>query len=146
MDHQTTSTAAAFAVVPGRSERLVARLHEDWLLARAAGVNLLLLGTDGSSIPDLLRPNIDEPIASWSPGERLVLPPAVRTRTMVLREVGMLGHADQLRLLEWLDAAAGRIQVVSTTSSPLLARVETGAFLDSLYYRLNTVCVDLTRG
>jgi transcriptional regulator of acetoin/glycerol metabolism len=33
---------------------------------------------------------------------------------------------------------------VSTTPAPLLPRVESGKFIDTLYYRLNTVCVDAT--
>jgi DNA-binding NtrC family response regulator len=34
--------------------------------------------------------------------------------------------------------------VVSTTSAPLLPRVEAGEFNATLFYRLNTVCVDVT--
>jgi hypothetical protein len=30
------------------------------------------------------------------------------------------------------------------TSASLLPRVQSGAFVDTLYYRLNTVCVDVT--
>jgi transcriptional regulator of acetoin/glycerol metabolism len=52
--------------------------------------------------------------------------------------------ADQCRLLTWLEMSGGRIQVVSTTTSPLLPLVESGVFHDTLYYRLNVVCVDLT--
>jgi len=39
--------------------------------------------------------------------------------------------------------AAGQTQVVSTTPQPLLPLVQSGTFLARLYYRLNTVCVDL---
>jgi transcriptional regulator of acetoin/glycerol metabolism len=50
---------------------------------------------------------------------------------------------EQRRLLEWLQETAGRTRVVSTTSAPLLPLVEDGVFLDTLYYRLNTVYVEL---
>jgi transcriptional regulator of acetoin/glycerol metabolism len=46
-------------------------------------------------------------------------------------------------LLPELDETAGRIRVVSTTAVPLFPRVKTGAFEDFLYYRLNTVCVNV---
>ncbi len=44
----------------------------------------------------------------------------------------------------WLDRAPGRTQVVSTTPALLFPRVQAGAFIDRLYYRLNTVCMDVT--
>jgi hypothetical protein len=62
---------------------------------------------------------------------------------MILQDIGALGHTDQLSLLDWLERAAGRTQVVSTTSTPLWPLIQAGAFIDSLYYRLNTVCVDV---
>jgi DNA-binding NtrC family response regulator len=34
--------------------------------------------------------------------------------------------------------------VVGTTSAPLMAQVDSGAFLDHLYYRLNVGMVDMT--
>ena len=63
---------------------------------------------------------------------------------MILREVGALSVDDQHRLLEWMDLTGGRTQIVSTTSTPLLSRVRAGGFLEALYYRLNTVCVDVS--
>jgi hypothetical protein len=63
---------------------------------------------------------------------------------MILQDVGALTDADQRRLLDWLDRAAGRTQVVSTTPASLWPRVQAGAFADGLYYRLNTLCMDVT--
>jgi hypothetical protein len=77
-------------------------------------------------------------------GEQLVLPPVARARTLILQDVGALTHADQHRLLDWLDRAAGRTQVVSMTPVSLWPHVQAGAFIDRLYYRLNTVCMDVT--
>lgn len=133
----------------------ISRLREDWRIARTAHMdlelmrvpraNLLLKGTEDvvQNVLDLLLPNLGAPIESWKPGDALSLPPAV-AGTMILRDVGRLALDDQFRLLEWLDMARGRTQVVSTTPSPLLPRVRSGGFLDTLYYRLNTVCVDLS--
>jgi transcriptional regulator of acetoin/glycerol metabolism len=55
-----------------------------------------------------------------------------------------MAHNNQLQLLDWSARTQGRIQIVSMTSVPLIPRVQIGAFLDTLYYRLNTVCVDVT--
>jgi len=138
----------------GRIDR-VTQLREEWRLARSAHrdlqilrmgrMNVLLTGEEGpvENVLDMLRPNLRAPIRNWQPNDRLALPLA-EVGTMILRDVGALPPDDQHRLLEWLDLTAGRTQVVSTTTASLLARVRAGEFLDTLYYRLNTVCVDAT--
>jgi hypothetical protein len=122
------------------------QLWEDCRLARTARVNLLVIhGTGGlQDFLEWLTLDLQKPIASWCTGERLVLPPVEGTRTLILQDVGALSDADQRRLLDWLDRAGGRTQVVSTTPAPLLPRVQAGAFIERLYYRLNIVCIDVT--
>jgi hypothetical protein len=122
------------------------QLWQDYRLARAARVNLLVIHGNGG-LQDLLEwltPDLQAPIATWCTGERLVLPQVAWTRTMILQDVGALSDADQHGLLDWLGRAQGRTQIVSTTPAPLLSRVQAGAFIDRLYYRLNTVCLDVT--
>jgi DNA-binding NtrC family response regulator len=58
--------------------------------------------------------------------------------------VDTLDKVEQLRFLEWLDSASKRLQVVSTATAPLLRLVEGRKFNPTLYYRLNTVYIDLT--
>jgi Sigma-54 interaction domain len=154
MTNPSTAIAGGTRVV-GRSDS-VAQHREDWRVARAVHadlvllgmprVNLLLTGTDGviSNVLDTLVSDLDEPIARWSSGERLVLAAGIRPRTLILRNVGALSHEDQLRLGEWLDRAPGHTRVVSTTTAPLWPRVTAGFFMEPLYYRLNTVAVDVT--
>ena len=127
-------------------DRLARAAHEDLMIMGMPRVNLLLRGRDTAvrTVLDSLSANLHEPIASWSPGKRLELPAIEDARTMILHDVGSLGIEDQIHLLEWLGRAVGRTQVVSTTCSPLLPRVRAGAFIDTLYYRLNTVYVDVT--
>lgn len=120
-------------------------VRDELLIAGMPPVNLLLAGAHGAirtTLGTLLR-NVEGPILAWYPGERLVLPRHPRVGTMILHEVGLMDYEDQLQLLEWLETRAARIQIVSTTSSPLLPRVESGAFNDTLYYRLNTMHVDV---
>ena len=122
------------------------RLPEDLLLRGMPPVNLLLTGGDVvvQGVLEALLSNLDQPIAFWSPGQRLVLPPKSRPAMMILHNVDALELDDQLQLLEWLERDIGRTKVVSTTSAPLMPLVETGAFNDTLYYRLNTLSVEVT--
>lgn len=142
------------AISPSRA----LQLPEHWRLARAAHVDLLLMGMPRVNLllvaPDAvvryvlesLLLNLREPIVRWSPGEPLDLSVVGYTSTIVLDDVGNLPPHDQLCLLEWLERADGRAQVISTSATPLLACVQSGAFIDTLYYRLNTVCVDVSPG
>src|SRR5262245_9812504 len=78
----------------------VSQISENWRLARAAyadlrlmrmpRVNLLLLGAEGviSNLIGLLQRHLDAPLVTWSPGQRLVLPPAGQGGTLILHEVG----------------------------------------------------------
>jgi hypothetical protein len=108
-------------------------------------VNLLLTGRPLAI--DYLLSSFDigcaEPVLTWDPGEPLVLPIA-EGGTILLRNVGAMALQDQQRLLQWLNAAMGRTQVISTTARPLMGQVLAGDFDDTLYYRLNTVLVNVT--
>jgi hypothetical protein len=107
-------------------------------------VNMLLTGMD-SVVRNLLETiliDLQAPIASWHPGQLLVLPPVARNGTMILHDIDQMALEDQLRLLDWLDQAAGKVQIVSTASTNLMPLVRAGTFDDRLYYRLNTVLVD----
>ena len=126
--------------------RLARAAHVDLLLMGMPRVNLLLIAPDGvvQFVLESLLLDLKEPIVRWRPGERLVLPSPDESGTLVLHEAGALSGDDQLRMLHWLEQAEGRTQVVSTSTGALLPRVNAGAFIDTLYYRLNTVCVDVT--
>jgi len=109
-------------------------------------VNVLLMGTNDivNRVMAALHERLPEPVAQWSPGEQLTLPSAENVGAVVLNDVGALAIQEQIQLLEWLNGAHGRTQVVSTAPTLLLPRVKAGAFIDTLYYRLNTVCLDGT--
>ena len=126
--------------------RMARAAHVDLLLMGMPRVNLLLIAADGvvRYVIESLLLDLQEPIARRKPGEHLTLPSPSDGGTLVIHDVGSLSADDQLRLLDWLERAEGRTQVVSTSSTPLLPRVASGTFIDTLYYRLNTVCVDVT--
>lgn len=141
---ENPSTDFANAMPMTGSTETISHLPEDCRLARAAGVNLLIViphGTNGFA--ELLMAELARPVVAWRPGERLMLPQAAQTGTLLLHNVGALSLHDQRYLIEWLERAAGQTQVVSTTPKPLLPLVQAGTFLARLYYRLNTVCVDM---
>jgi hypothetical protein len=120
--------------------------HVDLQIMTRRRVNLLLNGTDAAVEDALTRLEtaLRAPVQTWSPHEPLELPPPTQTGSLILRDVGALSPIDQYRLLKWLELSRGRMQVVSTSTSSLLALVECGQFHDTLYYRLNVACVDLT--
>ena len=119
----------------------------DIKIARTTGTNVLVVGPDrllGNVLSMVtLDANHDEAIECQ--GGTLQLPPtASRPPTVIVHDVDVLTPADQRRLLDWLDIANGRTKVVSTSSVPLLPLVESRTFNDTLYYRLNTIYIDLS--
>ena len=125
--------------------RMARAAHVDLLLMGMPRVNLLLIAPDGvvRFVLESLLLDLQEPIERWRIGQKLALPATDDSGTLVLHEVGTLPTDEQLRLLDWLERAEGRTQVISTSTAALLPRVHAGGFIDTLYYRLNTVCVDV---
>src|SRR5688572_10757587 len=134
----------------GRSASVLRTVGEltngEWRVARIARANLLLVGSDrlAQEIVDALRPDFSEPIEVWHADSRLVLPPIEGTGTLILQDVGAMPHDDQRRLCDWLEITAGRTRVVSTTRQPLLPLLEAGTFMETLYYRLNVLCFQMS--
>ena len=61
-------------------------------------------------------------------------------QTLILTEVNALDDAGQQWLMQRLNEPAGAdTQVISLTSVPLFALVESNRFDAALYYRLNTI-------
>jgi len=107
-------------------------------------VNWLLIGGNGAIGSLLEMVPLDSLILTWRPREPLALPSSPRGGTVLLHDVDRLTTDDQQQLLEWLERPARRARIVSTTSTHLLPRVRAGAFIETLYYNLNTICVDVT--
>jgi hypothetical protein len=105
-------------------------------------VNLLLLGT--APRLDALLTKItnlaDTPIPLCALPGPLALPDA---RAVVVRDVAALTSDQQRTLLDWMDARRSRVQIISATTEGLFAKVTAGSFNEQLYYRLNTVMVQV---
>jgi hypothetical protein len=65
------------------------------------------------------------------------------TGSSVLEGVSTYGFEEQHALLRWIDGN-GVVQLITTTEEPLFDLVERGHFMRQLYYRLNTVFLDLS--
>jgi len=107
--------------------------------------NVLVVGSSEATriVLDMLRLDLRGPVLKWRPGQPLELPTRGRAATMVIEDLTRLSDDEQFRILGWLDQVAGQIRVVSTTSIPIWPRVAQGEFNEVLYYRLNTVYVDV---
>ena len=139
--HETKPRSGRFA----DDAHLARAAAEEFFLMGLPRVNVLLAGRDEvvRLVVRTLLGHVSKPVRTLSPGEDLVLPP-IDPGTLVIYEVGALALREQIQLLEWSGGPLRNTQVISTTSAALLPRVNAGSFIDMLYYRLNTVYLDVT--
>ena len=122
------------------------RLSDDWDLMCSATVNIWLFGRPNTTAAFLhaLRPYLKEPVITRVGGEPLNLPAADQPATLVVRNVSELTLAEQDRLLKWIDMNGGGSRIIATSTRSALPMIAAGTFRDALYYRLNTMYVDVT--
>ena len=116
---------------------------EGWDYVTNSRMNTLLIGprhVTGRLVRSM-RSRLAHPIVRVLPHLPLLLPQADQVGTIILEDVGRLDLAAQMHLLDWLDDAVPRSQIISTSTIPLLPMVATGIFDRALYYRLNLVYV-----
>ena len=87
------------------------------------------------------RPELREPVKSAGG----TLPPLLDgMRTLILTDVDRLDAAEQGRLRRWFEERRNAdVQVISLTSMPLFSLVSENAFDTELYYRLNTIFLEV---
>ncbi len=115
-------------------------------LALLTRVNLLVVGAenDVAAAIGLMWPGLVTPIVVRHRGEPLRLSMVPPVGTFVIYDLESLTCEEQDGLHRWLLTGSGRARVVSSASESLFPMVESGAFNDDLYYRLNVVTIDLT--
>ena len=132
---------------PIRNHRQIVRSapRRDLQVGSMPRTNVLVVGSPEATriVVDMLRLDLRGPVARWRAGQPLDLPGPGRAATLVLENVSRLTNDEQFRILRWLDDLRGRVRVVSTTGVPLWPQVQAGEFNEVLYYRLNTVFVDV---
>ena len=118
------------------------RQPEDWRALLRARRNVLIIGSD-SAIEAFLRAASDDLL---KPVRRLSAahPPPDRAGTIVLTELTTLDDSQQQRLLAWLNQSP-RVdtQVISIAPRPIIAPSTPPALRLDLYYRLNTIYIEL---
>jgi hypothetical protein len=104
--------------------------------------NILLVGPAAftDSALKLIVPLVQHPVAAWMPDAKRTVP-AGAFATLIIGRVDAADAEQQKQLCEWFDSRAGRVQVVSTALTRLFPLIQAGTFLETLYYRLNHVCV-----
>ena len=129
-------------IISRNADRVTDTPISDAGLIRHVGANVLLFGGDTrcDAVIDAARVHFKPPVITWRRAERLVLLPQDAVGTLVLRGIDGLDPIDQQRVFDWLSPSRAP-RVISTAAVSLLDRLERGAFLSSLYYRLNTVCI-----
>ena len=116
---------------------------DDLSLFRGAHPHALFIGPAASVDAALgrLRPHLRAPLSHWR-AQAAGDPPQETTGTLVIWDVDALDRARQEQLLAWMESCAPEVQVISISERPVFPLVSSDAFLDTLYYRLNTVCLD----
>jgi hypothetical protein len=106
--------------------------------------NLLMIGPADvtAMLLETVRPQLEEPVVTLRGGEPLGLPPG-RPGTLIVNNLWLLTPAEQTELNEALGEKLSGTQVISTSATRLIPMLQEGRFLDTLYYRLNTVYVDV---
>ena len=122
-------------------------LREDWSWLSGVHPNILLVG-DGTAtdaaLSDLQSTHQSPVIVRNCGGLPLILPPTESVNTLILLDIAALPPGEQQMLSDWLSRENRRTQVVTTSAETLLPLVTSGAFLATLYYRLNVIYVDVT--
>ena len=128
-----------------KPRRVTSAPRRDLQVGLMPRTNVLVVGSSEATriVLDLLRLDLRGPVLKWRPGQPLELPTRGRAATMVLEDLTRLTEEEQGRMVGWLEEIKGQVRVVSTTAVPIWPCVARGEFNDVLYYRLNTVYVDV---
>jgi hypothetical protein len=83
------------------------------------------------------------PVYYWTPDAPLAALGA--DSTVVIRDVATWCLDLQQAWLTWLNEPSRRPRIIATSSIEVFPLVAQGLFLEALYYRLNTLLVDLRK-
>jgi hypothetical protein len=116
----------------------------EWAVLRTSPINALLVGSPrltGAAVARVER-SVRQPVVWWAPAQTTDVP-ELTTGTLVIRDVDHLDQRQQERLTDWIGTRSPVVQVLALARTPLFARVEDGQFSAALYYRMNTVVVEV---
>jgi hypothetical protein len=118
--------------------------HPEWTVLRTSPVNALLVGGVQMTAVAVARVerSLRQPLVWWSP-EQIGDAPALTDGTLVIRDVDRLDAQQQALVTHWINTHSPRVQVIALAREPLFPHVAAGRFSAALYYRVNTVVVEL---
>jgi hypothetical protein len=139
----TTCTRLEMDPTMSNSSHSIVFSEEEWLRSLVEGgprPNLLVRCDGPTAAAVALRVST----FCHQPFEQRLVPgdlqlPDSQWGTLVLHDVSALTFEQQITLYDWMSQRWVGMQVISITSSPLLSHVNSGRFLEGLYYRLNVV-------
>lgn len=118
---------------------------EEWRAIVTIRPSVLVEGPD-SSAEKLIRAvtaTLQGAVYDWG-----CLPPDPEPgATVIVRQIDLLSTDERRRLLDFLNAECAQTrarQVITTSTQPLYPLVESGLFPADLYYRLNTIRLELS--
>ena len=130
------------------TERLIADARSscqaDWTILRRASINGLIVGPLDLTAAAVagIAGNLRQPVVHWDSSQTSA-PPELTGGTLVIRDVDRLDPGQQDRLLRWMRRRCPAVQVLVVARTPLFAEVVHGRFSAELYYRMNTVIVEV---
>jgi hypothetical protein len=114
-------------------------------IARPLYPNALLIGSHArvAEVTKALIPRLRPPIVQCDGTVSSALQTLERG-TLFIANVERLSLEQQQRLMEFLVDGRRSVQCIATSNTDLFSRVQSGEFLEALYYRLNSVLVLLS--
>jgi hypothetical protein len=118
--------------------------QDDWTILRRSSVNGLIVGAPHLTAAALagIGRSLRRPVVWWDSSQAPDLPEVI-AGTLVIRDVDRLDARQQERLSGWMCHQRPAVQVLALARTPLFAQVLDGRFSPELYYRLNTVLVEV---
>jgi len=118
----------------------------DWAAITEAKPNVLICGEPMfiDSFLGLLAGHCASPLRRISQSGALAVLSGIEDGTVVLDNAEQYKESEQRAVLDWLAKTGAAIQLITTTGKPLFDLVEQGQFLDSLFYRINTIYLELS--
>jgi Sigma-54 interaction domain len=116
----------------------------EWTILHTSPVNALLVGARPLTAAAVARieRSVRQPVVWWSPDQTAEIPD-MRSGTLVIRDADRLDVEQQQRLAQWIGVHTSQVQVLALAQQPLFAQVAAGRFSAVLYYRMNTVVVEM---
>ena len=116
----------------------------DWSILVTSPVNGLIVGSLHLIAAAMagIDDNVRRPVVWWAPDQSPDVPELI-AGTLMIRDVDRLDARQQESLSRWVGVHCPGVQVLGLTRAPLFAQVSDGRFSAELYYRMNTVMIEV---